>query len=665
MARIMTMAQALQEVKTYEKVFTIARLLSGKELHTLPKKENLKDTPGLCQQYYLENKETFCKDCVARKALLQKKDRTKIEFKNGEIYKVIAQYLEIDGEPYILELLLRLDEALSQDDPEYVRLARSLNAYTRKLYTDALTGVYNRRYFEEEVKKIRGVAGVAVIDMDDFKICNDTYGHSAGDAALATAVHVIQSCIRKTDIVVRYGGDEFVLILPEITRETLIRKLNEIQQKIRNTVLSDYSRLQISFSIGGVLAENENIEDAVKRADKMMYLAKHHKNTVVTQWDMENDTTALEKTPNSDRFKQQILIIDDSAMNRELLIDMLKDDYHILEASGGEEGIHILQQYGTGISLVLLDIIMPGMNGYEVLEYMNKRHWISDIPVIMISSETSGTAIRQAYELGAADFISRPFDVRVVYQRIFNMIKLYAKQRRLISMVTNQIYEKEKNSHILVDVLSQIVEFRNGESGLHVVHINRIVELLLERLTQKTDRYALDWSRQHLIVTASALHDIGKIGIDEQILNKPARLTSDEFETMKKHTLIGASILDGLETYRNEPLVREAYQICRWHHERYDGQGYPDGLKGDDIPISAQVVSLADVYDALTSRRVYKEAYSHEKAMEMILGGECGAFNPLLLECLQDVQDQLKEMFAEEKEANTLIGAQKKELVFR
>lgn len=658
MTEAITMAQAQQKLEMYKEIFTIARLIRGKELLQLQKGELPKEAPRLCQRYYIEHRESVCEDCIAIRALLEKKKKTKIEFQNGEIYKVVTQYLEIDGEPYVMELILRLDEALSPDEPEYERLVDSLNAYTRKLYTDALTGVYNRRYFEEEAKKLRGVAGVAVIDMDDFKVCNDTYGHNAGDEALAAAVQVIKNCVRKTDILVRYGGDEFVLILPDITRETLIRKLEEIQQKIQTTVISGYSRLQISVSIGGVLAENENIADAVMRADKMMYLAKNHKNTVVTEWDIKETPQALEQAKNSDKFKQQILIVDDSALNRELLIEMLKEEYYILEAENGEECIQILQQYGTGISLILLDIIMPKMNGFEVLEYMNRNHWISDIPVIMISSEDSGASVRHAYALGASDYISRPFDAKVVYQRIFNMIKLYAKQRRLISLVTDQIYEKEKNSHIMVDILSQIVEFRNGESGLHVLHINTIVELLLTSLMQKTSQYALTTGQQHLIATASALHDIGKIGIDEKILNKPARLTPEEYEIMKQHTLIGASILDGLDSYKNEPLVREAYRICRWHHERYDGKGYPDGLKGDDIPISAQVVSLADVYDALTSKRVYKEAYSHEKAMEMIFAGECGSFNPLLLECLRDVEEQLQLAFLDEKEQEPLIGNQ-------
>ena len=204
----------------------------------------------------------------------------------------------------------------------------------------------------------------------------------------------------------------------------------------------------------------------------------------------------------------------------------------------------------------------------------------------------------------------------------------------------------------MVSILSQIVEFRNGESGLHVIHINLLTSLILERLQEKTDRYDISRQEQELIATASTLHDIGKIAIDEKILNKPGKLTREEFEIMKTHTVIGANMLETVEQYQNEPLIERAHEICRWHHERYDGRGYPDGLKGDEIPISAQVVALADVYDALVSKRVYKPAYSHEKAIEMILNGECGAFNPLLLECLTDIKDQLrKEMQLRSREA--------------
>ena len=337
-----------------------------------------------------------------------------------------------------------------------------------------------------------------------------------------------------------------------------------------------------------------------------------------------------------------IFILD---MDRAILSEMLKKDFDILEAENGKECLDILQQYGMGISLVLLDIVMPVVDGFEVLDVMVHNHWIEDIPVIMISSEDSEPYIRRAYELGVSDYINRPFDAKIVCQRVYNTIKLYAKQRKLVTLVTDQIYEKEKNNQMMISILSQIVEFRNGESGLHVLHINILSELLLERLVQKTDKYQISAQRRSLITTASALHDIGKIGIDDKILNKPGRLTPEEFDEMKKHTIIGESILKNVGIYQNEELVQLAMHICRWHHERYDGRGYPDGLKGEEIPIEVQVVSIADVYDALVSERVYKKAYSHKKAVEMILNGECGQFNPLLLECLQDIQDRIDEEF--------------------
>ncbi len=341
--------------------------------------------------------------------------------------------------------------------------------------------------------------------------------------------------------------------------------------------------------------------------------------------------------------RQKILIVDDSEMNRAILSDMLKDDYEIVEAADGLQAMKILQDIGVDISLVLLDIVMPNMDGFELLAVMNKYHWIEDIPVITISAENSPSYIERAYQLGVTDFINRPFDAMIVHHRVINTIMLYSKQRKLVDMVADQIYEKEKNSNLMILILSHIVEFHNGESGLHVLHINTLTELLLKALVRKTDRYNLTYSEISLITTASSLHDIGKLSIPGEILNKPGRLTNEEFEIMKTHSIAGADMLDNLPfNQHNSELVKTAYKICRWHHERYDGRGYPDGLKGEKIPISAQVVALADVYDALTSERVYKKAFSHEKAIEMIFNGECGAFNPILLECLSDISDSIR-----------------------
>lgn len=340
-------------------------------------------------------------------------------------------------------------------------------------------------------------------------------------------------------------------------------------------------------------------------------------------------------------MKNKILIVDDAEINRSLLADILSAEYDIMEASNGVEAVSLLNQYHTEISLVLLDIVMPEMDGFEVLAIMNKNGWIQGIPVVTISAETSSSYIEHAYDLGAADYISRPFDEKTVLRRVSNMLMLYTKQKILEGMVTEQIIDKEKTNFLMVEILSNIVEFRNGESGLHVLHIRVITEMLLKKLVEKTDCFHLSLSDIAMIVNASALHDIGKISIPEEILNKRGRLTPEEFEVMKTHSAIGAQILNNAPNRQTEKLIKVAHDICRWHHERYDGLGYPDGLKGDEIPIAAQVVSVADVYDALTSERVYKPAFSHEKAMEMILNGECGAFNPILLECLVEVGDRI------------------------
>ena len=342
--------------------------------------------------------------------------------------------------------------------------------------------------------------------------------------------------------------------------------------------------------------------------------------------------------------KQKILIADDSEMNRELLAAILEEEYDIIQANDGVQAVDCLQRHAEEISLLLLDIVMPHMDGFEVLSYMNKEHWIDSIPVVIISSENSPIYIKRGYDLGATDFIEKPFDANMVLRRSANAILLGAKQRRMTSIVSNQIYEREKSSKLMINILSHIVEFRNGESGLHVLHIQTITEMLLRQLVQKeNNRYALSKEQIRMITTASALHDIGKISIPDEILNKPGRLTAEEFAVIKGHSMAGANMLSELPLdQKEEPLVKTAYEICRWHHERYDGGGYPDGLKGEEIPVSAQVVALADVYDALTSERCYKDAYSHEKAIEMILEGQCGAFNPLMLECLLDISSSLK-----------------------
>ena len=339
-------------------------------------------------------------------------------------------------------------------------------------------------------------------------------------------------------------------------------------------------------------------------------------------------------------LKPKILIADDSAMNRAILVEMLGDGYDVIEAENGREAVRVLQS-APEIDLLLLDIMMPEMDGFEVLEQMKRYGWIDEVPVVMISAENGSAYVERAYDLGATDFISRPFDMAIVRRRVTNTLMLYTKQKQLVGLVARQVYENQKSNNLMINILSHIVEFRNGESGSHVLHIHTATELILNHLVKKTDKYKLSAADIAMIGTASSLHDIGKINIPEEILNKPGRLTKEEFDIMKTHTTIGAHILENLPFQQDEPLVKVSYEICRWHHERWDGRGYPDGLKGEEIPIAAQVVALADVYDALTSERCYKKAFDHDTAVRMILNGECGTFNPLLMECLTEVADEL------------------------
>ena len=640
----MTRQESEVMIKELSKVFDVVRLLDEETLET----GNIKDVTDAegfpCKCYSFWKKGDNCKNCTSRDAFRKKNEQLKLEYLDSNIYQVISKYVEIDGKPYVMELINQMNADAVMDEDGRNELIKQLSGYNRELYTDALTGIYNRRYYEERIRNSNMSAGVAMIDLDDFKIYNDTFGHDAGDLALTTVVGIIKDNVRRTDMLIRMGGDEFLLVMPDIGEQAFADKLNQIQGKIHSSKVPGYSQLRLSVSIGGVLSgSGSTVEKAIRKADQFMYQAKTCKNMVVTEHDEQLKGQQESVNNNGSKaYKYRILVVDDSEMNREILSEILNEEYDIIEADSGDTCIDMLRKYETGISLVLLDIVMPGMDGFGVLNYMNRHHYLEDIPVIMISSEDSTETVRRAYEMGVSDYINRPFDAGVVHRRVYNTIKLYAKQRRLIALITNQVYEKEKNNRMMVGILSQIVEFRNGESGSHVLNINIFTGMLLESLVQHTDKYDLSWSERLLITTASALHDIGKIGIDDKILNKPGRLTDEEFKIMQNHTIIGASILENMGSYQDEELMKVAYQICRWHHERYDGKGYPDGLKGDEIPISAQVVSLADVYDALVSERVYKKAYSHEKAIEMITNGECGCFNPILLECLLDIQDRIK-----------------------
>lgn len=634
----MSMDQFEPELKLYKSLFTIARLIDSESICRVERERDAAlpgDDP--CPMKNERWKQHPCENCAVCEAYDCRGKKTKLEFVDKSAYQVTAKYLEIDGKGYVLELVQKLDGEVPNEPYNNSCTRDKLSPYRDRLYIDPVARpAYNRRYYEDMLKNSVMDAGVAVVDLDDFKLYNDAFGHQAGDLALEMFAKVAQQNIRKSDTLVRYGGDEFLIVMPNIPELVLQRKLQLICSQIHDSLIPGYPNMQVSVSIGATIAHDEPISSALERADRLMYRAKTRKNTVVMEHENEQ---AEEEVP-----KQKVLIVDDAEMNRAILTEILGKEYEILEAENGRECMQLLQKYRTGISVILLDIVMPVMNGFAVLGEMARQGLIDDIPIIMISSADSDDVIRQAYELGVTDYISRPFDAKIVYQRVVNAIKLYAKQRRLVSMVTKQIVEKEKNDNMLIDILSHIVEFRNTESGLHVLHMKQLTELLLSELLQKTDMYHLDAAKRDLIVTASALHDIGKIAIPEEILNKPGRLTKEEFEIMKTHTTIGSEMLDKIEGYGDEPLVRTAYAICRWHHERYDGRGYPDGLVGEQIPISAQIVALADVYDALVSERSYKKAFSHETAVQMILNGECGTFNPLILDCLRSAADKIPQI---------------------
>ncbi|RHN85638.1 diguanylate cyclase [Lachnospiraceae bacterium AM23-7LB] len=425
-----TRQQAEEEAKMLEKVFDVVRFLEGDFF------EQMQDDPcigvkiGMCQCYDFWKKNKPCENCISMKAYAEKKQKTKLEFLDADVFLVISRYLEIDDEACVMELVKHLDNDTLIDTDGRDKLVGKLQGYQNKLYIDPVTGVYNRRYFEDEIRNMQNSAGVAMIDLDDFKLYNDIYGHDMGDQVLCIVADVIKNCIRKTDKLIRYGGDEFLLILSDMVRGTLRGKLLRIQEAIENATIPNCSRLKLTASIGGVISEDGKIDEAIAKADQLMYKAKDHKAQVIT----ECDKTIFKKEKIQN--KPRILIVDDSEFNRAILKEILEETYEIIEADGGNEALHKIDEYGMKISLVLLDIIMPEKDGFEVLKYMEEERLISDIPVIIISSEDSANYIRRAYEMGVSDYINRPFDANIVYQRVSNTVKLYAKQRRLMALVT-------------------------------------------------------------------------------------------------------------------------------------------------------------------------------------------------------------------------------------
>ena len=607
----MTRQQAEQEMEQLRKVFPSVRMLTAEQVQA---GEALGD--------------------AARQALEEKTTHSRMEYRGQELYEVTALFAQVEGTPCVLELERRLDRIMLLDPEESEQLFNNLAEYRGKLYRDAVTGAYNERYYQEKYRSRILTAGVAVLRVDDFKAANDVYGRYAGNSVLETVAGVLRRNLGEKDRLIRRGEDRLLLLLPEVGQSDFGQKLEHLRLQLAAAGVPGYSHLHISVSIGGVWIRDGEVSAAVEHAERLATYAQMQKNTVITEQQPERTAAAPVHR------RQSVLIVDDSELNRKMLSEMASR-FDIAEAASGEACLQLLEQNATGISIVLLDIHMPGIDGFTVLEEMNQKNLLEQIPVIMISSEDTVDAVRRAFDLGASDYIRRPFDAKVVYQRIINTIQLYAKQRRLSAMAADLAFEKERASRMMIGILSQVVEKRNGESRDHVQRVAQLTSMLLAGLAQKTDRYPLTREMRRTIATAAALHDIGKMEICEDLLHKEGPLTEAERRTLQSHTLLGAQMLEEQPECRDDAFARTAYNICRWHHERYDGGGYPDGLQGEQIPIEAQVVGLADVYERLVSRPVDGHARTHSEVVQMICTGVCGAFNPLLLDCLQDMESEI------------------------
>ena len=643
----MTKEQIEKQIELLSGIFSHVRLLDAEALDRLCAERleyPVRSDPA-------ENKKPFwerhgnCENCVVCHAMREKTHKSKLEFADNALWQVHAQYVEVNGIPHVLEIIGRLDNdalpaAFKKDGT--IRLPRRESEF----YRDVMTGTYNRRYYEEKVRHEKITGGVAMIDLDNFKLYNDIYGHDAGDAVLKAATARMRFSIRKTDKLIRYGGDEFLLVIPGIPDNIFVKTLQNICDNVNSLQIKGYDGIHVSVSIGGVMCRGEATEDAVSRADSLMYRAKSRKNTVVTEKDHDDSPSEADKP-------LSLLAHRDKEV-QEALIRSMRAQSSVIVAESSEECISTLEKYGSALSLVLLDIDIEKRSNFAVLSYMNIHRLTDDVPIICVSrSDTGDEWIRRAFEMGVTDNIVYPFDAEETYRRMSNAIRLYAKQRQLISLITCRMAERDRSTRFLVALAAQVSDFRCGIDSADIFRIGHVTRMLVEYMSENYEDWHVDSRDVTLICSMSLLHDLGKIGVRRSLLQKAGPLTAEEYKEVQKHTIIGGNLVQKLTYFRDEPVYRWAYEACRWHHERYDGKGYPDGLKGDAIPKSAQVIAMADVYDALITDRSYRHAMDSDTAIDMILAGKCGAFNPLLLSAISALRDSLRRLSQSDDTMNT------------
>lgn len=631
--QIATREQVEEEMRQLRKVFSSVRLIPA---------ENVQGRKGRRPCYAHWKRDRPCENCVARRVLLEKSRKSKLEYMGRNLYEVTASYIEVDGKPCVLELSQKMDRSLLLGPNDSERFITAITSERERAYRDQSTGAYNRQYYNENYHGRAMTAGIVMLDLDDMMLATDVYGRRAGEAVLETAVNVIRRSLEEKDRIIRFDGDMLLLLLPDIGQEDFSQKLEQIRLQLNTTSVPGRSYLRMSASIGGVWVENADLDDGVERAEQLMNYARIQKNRTMVEQQPQQAAAVLP------HCRQSALIVDDSSINRMILCQMLGDQFDTAQAGSGEECMRLLEGNPTGVSVVLLDIYMPGMDGFEVLEAMNKRELLDDIPVIVVSTEDAKSAMHRALLLGAADYIVRPFDTDVVYQRVVNTIHMRAKHRRLSAMVAGQVYATEKRSEMMTAILSRAMERLGGESRDHARHIRILTQMLLAQLVRADDAYPLTREQCQIIGMAAVLHDIGKMELADLRPNGCDAGTPEDAARMQQHTLLGAQMMEELEAYRDEYFVQTAYQICRWHHERYDGSGYPDGLSGEQIPLAAQVVGLADAYETLVCSSPEVPCGT---AVKMLCEGACGAFSPVLLDCLQKIAPEIDEALRDPREA--------------
>ncbi len=689
----MTTAEAYAFIKQMEQIYDSVRLVDTMNQSLIIVQEDGTLLRESIPCFAAWGNESRCESCVAAKTFATKKKLENYKLMNGEIYHVLTTPFVLNDRECVLELLLNESDNQTIEAVGRGQMIEMINGLNKRMYTDALTGVYNRKYYEEHLFTLKDECAIALIDLDDFGSVNQAFGHSVGDAALRAVANVIKHFTRESDVLIRYGGDEFLLAFHEIPKETFVSKMNSIREKIAGLILPEEPAARLSISIGCAY-RGESSDVSFEQASQQLGIAKNNRNSVVIDdicMELEGKKTVAPMVEKN--YSDGLLVKQPGDMQE--IIRLFCRDYDglfKLDISNGRRTIY--QSAGAYAGW-----LRAGENmGYdefrkafaeqfmfaEERDAMLRHTSIDALRERMAEDEVFFENIRvvkngceQFYQI---KFVRDPYDSNIlivgghsVDSSTRSELRAWEERQtenaketllaKIVSERTEELVAKNKQlkaiNEDIVDAVGNIVEARDAESGEHIRRVKGFTRILAECVRKEYAEYHLTEDDVNIIVSASALHDVGKIMIPDSILLKPGRLTPEEFDVIKTHSQKGCEILKKTSFGWSEEYLRTAMEICLCHHEKYDGRGYPNGLVGDKIPISAQIVSIADCYDALTTQRVYKAAIPCDEAYRMITNGECGAFSEKILHCLELCKDKFEEQahsVARSKEEEAILS---------